>query len=153
MPDAAERTWQVYLATRAEPAYGLWWLVALNVAVFAIFALSFEANDYFAREIAVADSEGSEWREMQLARQLSLSVIWALYGGGMLAVGFWRGNRLLRVMALGLLALTIVKVFLVDLSSLDRVYRIVSFIVLGAILLLVSFLYQRSQQRAAEGGP
>jgi uncharacterized membrane protein len=35
------------------------------------------------------------------------------------------------------------------LSSLDRVYRIVSFIVLGAILLAVSYLYQKSQQRAA----
>jgi hypothetical protein len=36
-----------------------------------------------------------------------------------------------------------------DLSSLDRVYRIVSFIVLGAILLAVSYLDQKSQQRAA----
>lgn len=41
MPDAAERTWQAYLATRAEPAYGLWGLVVVNALVFVIFALSF----------------------------------------------------------------------------------------------------------------
>jgi uncharacterized membrane protein len=48
---------------------------------------------------------------------------------------------------------TTLKVFLFDLSSLDKVYRIISFIVLGAILLAVSFLYQQRQQRAmkAEG--
>ena len=52
-------------------------------------------------------------------------------------------------MALALLGLTTLKVFLLDLSALDRAYRIVSFIVLGAILLAVSYLYQKSQQRAA----
>jgi len=39
--DAAERTWQIYLATRAEPVYGLWTLVAVNALVFVIFAFSF----------------------------------------------------------------------------------------------------------------
>ncbi|MDH4324283.1 MAG: isoprenylcysteine carboxylmethyltransferase family protein [Betaproteobacteria bacterium] len=39
--DAAERTWQVYLALRPEPAYGLWALVAVNAIVFVIFAFSF----------------------------------------------------------------------------------------------------------------
>ena len=54
-------------------------------------------------------------------------------------------------MGLALLSLTVLKVFLWDLSSLDRVYRIISFIMLGAILLVVSYFYQRSQQ--AETGP
>lgn len=41
MQGAAERAWQIYLATRAEPAYGLWALVAVNALVFLIFAFSF----------------------------------------------------------------------------------------------------------------
>jgi len=53
-------------------------------------------------------------------------------------------------MALLLLGLTIFKVFLFDLSSLEKLYRIISFIVLGAILLAVSFLYQRYRQRMGE---
>jgi len=39
--DPANRTWQIYLATRAEPAYGLWTLVVVNALVFVVFALSF----------------------------------------------------------------------------------------------------------------
>jgi uncharacterized membrane protein len=38
---------------------------------------------------------------------------------------------------------TIGKVFIYDVSQLDRGYRIVSFIVLGALLLAISFVYQR----------
>jgi len=39
--DAAERTWQIYLGIRPEPAYGQWTLVAVNALVFLIFAFSF----------------------------------------------------------------------------------------------------------------
>lgn len=35
------------------------------------------------------------------------------------------------------------KVFFYDLSFLERAYRILSFLVLGIVLLIVSFLYQR----------
>ena len=66
-----------------------------------------------------------------------------------------RRSRLLRLLALALLGLTTLKVFFLDLSGLESAYRIVSFIVLGAILLAVSYLYQKSQRRPApedEGG-
>ena len=48
--------------------------------------------------------------------------------------------------------MTTLKVFFWDLASLDRVYRIIAFILLGAILLAVSYLYQKSQRRAAADG-
>lgn len=41
MQDAADRTWQAYLATRTEPAYGLWTLAVVNVLVLLVFAFSF----------------------------------------------------------------------------------------------------------------
>ncbi len=88
-------------------------------------------------------------RDLDLAKQLSLSVVWALYASGLLLAGRARQMRLLRLMGLALLSLTTLKVFFWDLSSLDRIYRIISFIMLGAILLVVSYFYQRSQQRAA----
>ena len=113
-----------------------------------LVALSAEAAGYFDSGRAGA-ADAARARDLELAKQLSLSVIWALYGAGLLLAGsIWR-VKLLRMMALVLLSLTTLKVFFWDLSSLDRVYRIVSFIVLGAILLAVSYLYQKSQQRAA----
>lgn len=125
-------------------------LIAANLL--AVFALSVESDSYFSAALKPLEYGSESWRETELSRQLGLSVIWAVYSGGMLAVGLWRRNRLLRLMALSLLGLTILKVFLVDLSSLDKIYRVISFVVLGVILLAVSFLYQRSQQRMAGGG-
>jgi uncharacterized membrane protein len=116
--------------------------------LFALVALSLEATGYFNKQIAAADPAG--WRDLRLAQQLSLSLVWVLYGGAMLAFGHVRRNRLLRLLALGLLVVTTVKVFFFDLASLERLYRIISFVVLGAILLGVSFLYQQRQRRAAE---
>jgi uncharacterized membrane protein len=116
--------------------------------VLALVALSAEAVGYFeSRRVLGGDAAGQ--RDVELSKQLSLSVVWALYGAGLLLVGRVRRSRLLRLMALALLGLTTLKVFLLDLSALDRAYRIISFIVLGAILLAVSYLYQKSQQRAA----
>ncbi|MGH9942604.1 MAG: DUF2339 domain-containing protein [Pyrinomonadaceae bacterium] len=128
--------------------------IAINIITIAgnalaITALSLEAAGHFEKLMRLGTEVAAERRDLRLARQLSLSVIWAVYGGALLVVGLLRRNQLLRVMALLLLSLTILKVFFWDLASLDKIYRIVSFIVLGAILLVVSFLYQQRQQRAA----
>jgi uncharacterized membrane protein len=81
------------------------------------------------------------------AQQLSLSLFWLLYAFGAVSIGIWQKNRPLRLLGMGLLLLSIVKAFLFDLSSLQQPYRIVSFLVLGIILLGVSLLYTRFEER------
>jgi hypothetical protein len=125
----------------------------------AIVALSAQAAGYYEAKIAgelsrsgaAPGSNGfaGSLRNLALAKQLSLSIVWGLYASGLLIAGRVRHLRLLRVMGLALLSLTTLKVFFWDLSSLDRIYRIISFIMLGAILLVVSYFYQRSQQHAS----
>ena len=66
-----------------------------------------------------------------------------LYGAALMIVGFRRRAPFLRWLSLGLLAITVGKVFLYDLSALQRVYRILSFIGLGVLLLAISFAYQK----------
>ena len=119
--------------------------------LFAIIGLSAEAVGHY-EQLMRAGMLASDKISLQLAQRLSLSVVWMVYGGAMLVVGLWRRNKLLRMMALGLLSITIVKVFFFDLASLERLYRIISFIVLGVILLAVSFLYQRLRQRTEPFG-
>jgi uncharacterized membrane protein len=121
-------------------------IVGANVLM--LVALSAEAVGYFEAR-AVTGGDAAAQRDVSLAKQLSLSVVWALYGAGLLLAGSARRSRLLRLLGLSLLGVTALKVFVLDLSALDRAYRIVSFIVLGAILLVVSYLYQKSQQRAS----
>jgi uncharacterized membrane protein len=65
------------------------------------------------------------------------------YGALLMIVGFWRRSAFVRWQALVLIAAAIVKVFIYDVSQLERGYRIVSFIVLGILLLAISFGYQR----------
>ncbi|MGH9928881.1 MAG: DUF2339 domain-containing protein [Pyrinomonadaceae bacterium] len=133
--------------------------VAANLL--AIVALSAQAAGYYEARIAAElsragaaaiESNGfaGRLRNLELAKQLSLTVVWALYASGLLVAGRVRRLRLLRVMGLALLSLTTLKAFFWDLSSLDRAYRIISFIMLGVILLIVSYFYQRSQQRSED---
>src|SRR5690606_34251832 len=75
--------------------------------------------------------------------QLTLSMVWILYSLALMAVGIWRRKQGARMMAFGLFGLTILKLFLFDLSFLETLYRIISFIVLGLILIGVSYVYSR----------
>lgn len=97
--------------------------------------LSLELDGYFGRR----DDSGSG----SLIEQLGQSMLYAVYGALMIAAGAWRVNRQLRLLGLFVLAMTTIKVFLFDLSSLEQIYRVISFVVLGLILLLVSWHYQR----------
>jgi len=75
--------------------------------------------------------------------QVVLSVFWALVGVATLAAGLLRDVRGLRLAALALLGATVVKVFMFDLATLTSVYRAVSFIGLGLLLLVGAFVWQR----------
>jgi uncharacterized membrane protein len=77
--------------------------------------------------------------------QVGLSVLWTLYAAMALGWGFIRSRAAVRYAALALLGLTVFKVFYVDLSAVRTVYRIVSFLVLGVVLLGVSVLYQKAR--------
>jgi uncharacterized membrane protein len=78
-----------------------------------------------------------------LARQLTLSVAWALYAVALVAIGIWRNYRPVRYLAILVFAVTIAKVFLIDIATLDRVYKMLSVMALGVLLLIASYLYQR----------
>jgi uncharacterized membrane protein len=92
-------------------------------------------------------SAWTEWHHVKIARDFTYSALWMAYGAMLMVVGFWRRSAFVRWQALVLIAFTIGKVFLYDVSELDRGYRIVSFIVLGALLLAISFVYQRDWLR------
>jgi uncharacterized membrane protein len=71
-----------------------------------------------------------------------ISVMWAVYGAALMTVGFWRKNKILRYIAIGLFALLLVKVFILDTKTVKSVYRITAFLATGVTLVGVSYLYQ-----------
>lgn len=88
-------------------------------------------------------------RTIEHIKQFSLSAVWMAYSFGLIMLGIARKFRALRVMALALFVLTIAKVFVFDLAELDRLWRILSFIALGCVLLGTSFAYQKYRDKIA----
>ncbi len=71
------------------------------------------------------------------------SIVWLLIGIAILAAGIvWR-IKPLRLASVGILALVVAKVFLVDMAGLEGILRALSFIGLGATLIGIGFVYQR----------
>jgi hypothetical protein len=71
------------------------------------------------------------------------SAIWLTYGLVLMLYGLARKVAFIRWTALALIAVTVLKVFIFDLSNLGQGYRILALSVLGVALLSLSFLYQR----------
>ena len=72
-----------------------------------------------------------------------ISILMAVYASALVVAGVvWR-SALNRILGLGLFALVIVKLYLLDVWSLSRGFRITAFLALGGLLLLVSYLYSR----------
>jgi uncharacterized membrane protein len=80
-----------------------------------------------------------------------VTLLWTLEGVAGLMLGISRQAKAMRVAALAVLGATVIKIFVFDLAALDALSRIISFLVLGAVLLGVSFLYQKRQR--AEDAP
>ncbi|HXM97233.1 MAG TPA: DUF2339 domain-containing protein [Candidatus Dormibacteraeota bacterium] len=116
---------------------------AVGANLLALIALTWEASDFFNRQLSPNGYGSVLYHEISVARGFTYSAIWLIYGAGLMAFGFWERSALARWQALLLIALTTVKVFALDVSQLGGSYRIISFIALGSVLLGISFVYQR----------
>ena len=82
-------------------------------------------------------------RGLIVLRSFSYSALIMFYGAGLMWLGFARRSALLRWQAILLIAATVIKVFFFDVWELDHGWRVLSFIILGVLLLAVSYAYQR----------
>jgi len=79
-----------------------------------------------------------------------VSVVWTVFGLVLLLIGIGVKERDLRLQGLALFGLATAKVFLIDTAGLDFLGRTVSFIVLGVILLLASFIYSKYREEVRD---
>ena len=89
--------------------------------------------------------------ERMPARDLTTSIVWALFALGLLTTGLLRHTKGLRYASLALLLLTCLKVFLYDLGNLQDLYRVASLAGLALTLIVISLVYKRFV--FADGGP
>jgi len=116
----------------------------LFAAVIALWIVaSIETHTFFQMK-AIAERVAEDARHQRWLGQMALSVVWAVYASVLAAIGFMRRSSATRWAALSLFALTVVKAMLVDLAGLQQLYRIIVFFVLGVLLLLVAWAYNKA---------
>ncbi len=77
------------------------------------------------------------------AEQYTYSVAWLVFGVVLLGIGLLLPSQRARLASAVIIALTVLKVFLIDMSNLTGAYRAFSFIGLGLVLVAIGWLYQR----------
>jgi uncharacterized membrane protein len=126
---------------REEDQYNQTFAIAFALAgIFVLWVLLTEEIYLYYRYCRNQFGERIDnWRFLSL---MYISVMWAVYGAALMAVGFWRKIKILRYIALGLFAVLLVKVFILDTKTVKSVYRIAAFLATGVTLVGVSYLYQ-----------
>ena len=130
-------------------------ILLVSANVLTVLLLSSEIGAYWDIQDAFETSAAASFSRY-LAREVMLSMSWATYATGLIVAGLQRRYAPIRYLAIALFGVTILKVFMVDLAALEQLYRVLSVVGLGALLLVTSYLYQRFSARvlasAGDGG-
>jgi len=111
-------------------------ILIVAASIVTAVVISTEIMSFWQLRTASADA--------YVAREMMLSASWVLYAAVLVVLGMRRKYAPIRYFAIVLFGIALIKVFVVDLETLGGVYRIAGFVLVGLILLVVSFLYQRN---------
>ncbi|MEH2610760.1 DUF2339 domain-containing protein [Bradyrhizobium sp. AZCC 1693] len=87
------------------------------------------------------------------AEQYTYSIAYLAFGVVLLGIGILFNSQRARLASAVVIALTILKAFLIDMSTLTGVYRALSFMCLGLVLVAIGWLYQRILFRRQAASP
>jgi uncharacterized membrane protein len=122
-------------------------IYTLIMNLFALWLITVEIRDYFDS----ANAKDAKYdRGGTNMKRVAISIAWALYSIALLVIGIIKKTSGIRKFALLLMGVVIFKVFIYDTSNVGDVARFVSFLSLGAILLVAGFLYYRFKDKILE---
>jgi uncharacterized membrane protein len=106
----------------------------ITAVTLALFYLTLEVRRLFHGPVLDGPTTDAE--------QYAYSTVWLVFGIVLLAVGFYLRSQPARLPALAVIALTVAKVFIIDTASISGIYRALSVIGLGVVLLGIGWVYQ-----------
>ena len=112
-------------------------LVEAAASILAFAYVSFEVRHFFDPGF---ERRGFEAHGLEL---YAYSIVWLLFGVGLLALGFLRQAGALRHAGMVLVCIVVAKVFLIDMAGLHGLLRVFSFLGLGAALIGLGYTYRR----------
>jgi uncharacterized membrane protein len=122
------------VAGRRSTAYAN--TLAAGALVFALAYISLEIRRLYHGQNLIEGLTGD-------AEQYTYSIAWLAFGVVLLAIGLLVNSERARLASAAVIGLTILKAFVVDMSTLAGVYRALSFIGLGLVLVAIGWLYQK----------
>jgi len=111
-------------------------IAAVTAVVLALMYLSLEVRVFFS-------PEGTTAGALTEAEGYTYSAVWLAFGVALLIAGIFLRSQPVRMCSAAVVLLTVGKVFLVDMAGLTGVWRALSFIGLGLVLVGIGYLYQR----------
>lgn len=110
--------------------------IAGGALVFALTYVTLEIRRFYHGPVLLYGSTTG-------AEQYTYSIGWLGFGVVLLGVGILVNSERARLASAAVIALTILKAFVIDMSTLTGVYRALSFMCLGVVLVAIGWLYQR----------
>lgn len=123
----------IYQKTRNETYRGF---AGITAVVLSLAYLTLEVRTIFQGPVLSRFSMSNE-------EQYTYSAVWLVFAVLLLLIGILRKSQAVRLASAAVLLATIAKVFFIDLAGLTGVWRALSFIGLGAVLVGIGLLYQR----------
>ncbi len=90
---------------------------------------------------------------LQQVNKVGLPILWGVCAFTFMYLGLSQRNRNYRILSLVLFGITLLKLFLYDIRGISEGGRIAAFIILGVLLLVISFMYQRIKKLLAADQP
>ncbi|OOV18483.1 DUF2339 domain-containing protein [Flavobacterium sp. LM4] len=133
----------IYIASSEVMLHGLVLMnspVTLQDIQTSTMYASYKSEIPYLRELIAEDVIG-------LARtkiiKTGFPILWGILAFAFLIIGIKKQVKTIRIIALSLLGLTILKLFSYDISNISETGKIISFILLGILILIISFVYQK----------
>ncbi len=84
------------------------------------------------------------------SHKLGLSIFWGVYSLALIIWGIWKKQKHLRLAAIVLFSVTLIKLFFYDIAHLGTLSKTIVFVSLGILLLIISFLYNKFKHQIAD---
>jgi len=112
-------------------------MVNFTFMVFTVLYLLSSDLDTFG--ILITQSKSA----LLTTQRTGYAILWGLSSFILMILGMKKKVKFIRILSLTLFAITILKLFVFDISNISEAGKIIAFILLGALLLIISFMYQK----------
>ena len=111
-------------------------MLAIHLAILVVLSVEL-------KHIAILQNIENMLTVSDRIERIGFSILWGAYGLFLMSMGFWKKKSYLRLGAIGLLGLTLLKVFIYDMADSSVGNKVIVFVSLGILLLITAFLYQK----------